>query len=97
MARALRSNGLPQDGVARELLEETGIKVRAEQLTGVCKNMHLGVVSLAFRCSVIGGTTHPTNEARHVAWLRVDDAKRVTDALSDDGPFVRVHDGTHLL
>jgi 8-oxo-dGTP diphosphatase len=96
----------PHDGVAREVLEETGVKVRAEQLTGVYKNMRLGVVSLAFRCSVIGGTIHPTSEARRVAWLTVDEATRdmvearavrVTDALSDDGPFVRAHDGTHLL
>lgn len=48
----------PADGVAREVLEETGVKVRAEELTGVYKNMHLGVVTLAFRCSVIGGRAH---------------------------------------
>ena len=96
----------PADGVTREVLEETGIKVRAEQLTGVYKNMKLGVVTLAFRCSVIGGQPHSTDEATQVAWLTVDEAKhdmpearavRVTDALSDKGPFVRVHDGTRLL
>jgi ADP-ribose pyrophosphatase YjhB (NUDIX family) len=94
------------DGVTREVLEETGIKVQAEQLTGVYKNMRLGIVTLAFRCSVIGGSTHPTSEAAKVAWLTVDEATRdmpearavrVTDALSDDGPYVRVHDGTQLL
>jgi 8-oxo-dGTP diphosphatase len=92
--------------VTREVLEETGIKVRAEQLTGVYKNMRLGVATLAFWCSVIGGTTHPTSEARRVAWLTVDEAKhnmpearavRVTDAVSKGGPYVRVHDGTRLL
>ena len=91
--------------MTREVLEETGIKVRADQLTGVYKNMPLGVVTLAFRCSVIGGTSHPTSEAKNVAWLTVDEvtrnmpearAVRVTDALSSDGPFVRAHDGTHL-
>ena len=96
----------PSEGVAREVLEETGIKVQAEQLTGVYKNMRRGVVSLAFRCSVIGGHTHPSDEARKVAWLTVDEAKqdmvearavRVTDALSDKAPFVRAHDGTRLL
>jgi 8-oxo-dGTP diphosphatase len=95
----------PPDGVPREVLEGTGIKVQAERLTGVYKNMRLGVVTLAFRCSVISGTSHPTSEARCVAWLTVDEAKRdmpearavrVTDALSDEGPFVRAHDGTHL-
>ena len=96
----------PSEGVAREVLEETGIKVQAEQLTGVYKDMLRGVVTLAFRCSVIGGHTHPTDEARKVAWLTVDEAThdmpearaiRVTDALSDKAPFVRVHDSTRLL
>ena len=96
----------PWVGVAREVLEETGVKVQAEQLTGIYKNMPRGVVTLAFRCSVIGGHAHPTDEARKVAWLTVDEATqdmpearaiRVTDALSDKAPFVRVHDGTRLL
>jgi ADP-ribose pyrophosphatase YjhB (NUDIX family) len=95
----------PADGVAREVLEETGFRVRAEQLTGVYKNMRLGVVSLAFRCRVIGGQPHTGSEAKQVAWLTVDEAKRemvearavrVTDALSGS-PAVRIHDGTRLL
>jgi 8-oxo-dGTP diphosphatase len=95
----------PSEGVAREVLEETGIKVQAEQLTVVYKNMLRGVVTLAFRCSVIGGHTHPTDEARKVAWLTVDEATRdmpearavrVTDAVSDKGPFVRIRDGVKL-
>jgi len=41
-----------------------------------------------------------------VAWLTVDEATRdmvearavrITDALSGNGPFVRVHNGTRLL
>jgi 8-oxo-dGTP diphosphatase len=96
----------PPDGVTREVLEETGIKIHADELTGVYKNMKLGVVTLAFRCSVISGSSHPTDEAKQVAWLTIDEAMqtmpearaiRVTDALSPDGPFVRAHDGTHLL
>lgn len=96
----------PSDGVAREVLEETGIKVQAERLTGVYKNMRRGVVTLAFQCSVIGGRPHPTSEAKRVAWQTVDEAERdmvdarairITDALSDKGPFVRAHDGTKLL
>jgi 8-oxo-dGTP diphosphatase len=57
----------PSEGVARAVLEETGIKVQAEQLTGVYKNMLRGVVTLAFRCSVIGGHTHPTDEEGRLA------------------------------
>jgi ADP-ribose pyrophosphatase YjhB (NUDIX family) len=96
----------PADGVAREVLEETGIRVKVDQLTGVYKNMVRGIVTLAFRCYAVGGATHPTSEARQVAWLTVDEATRdmvearavrITDALSGNGPFVRAHDGTWLL
>lgn len=99
----------PTDGVAREVLEETGIKVQAEQLTGVYKNMRLGVVTLAFRCSVIGGhQEQATDEAKKVRWLTVEEAThdmpearavRVTDAVnrSSGSPPVRAHDGTNLL
>jgi ADP-ribose pyrophosphatase YjhB (NUDIX family) len=97
----------PAEGVAREVREETGIVVRAEWLTGVYKNMVRGVVTLAFRCSVVGGREHATSEARQVAWLTIDQAERdmvqarairVTDALATSAtPAVRVHDGTNLL
>jgi len=99
----------PTDGVAREVLEETRIKVQADRLTGVYKNMRLGVVTLAFRCSIIDGQGQEdaTDEAKRVAWLTVEEATRqmpearairVVDAMaSSDSPAVRVHDGTHLL
>jgi ADP-ribose pyrophosphatase YjhB (NUDIX family) len=99
----------PAEGVAREVLEETGIKVQADRLTGVYKNMRLGVVTLAFRCSIIDGQGQEdtTDEAKNVAWLTVEEATRqmpearairVVDAVaSSDRPAVRVHDGTHLL
>jgi 8-oxo-dGTP diphosphatase len=99
----------PAEGVAREVLEETGIKVHADRLTGVYKNMRLGVVSLAFRCSIIDGQGQEdiTDEAKKIAWLTVEEATRqmpearairVVDAVaSSDSPAVRVHDGAHLL
>jgi ADP-ribose pyrophosphatase YjhB (NUDIX family) len=98
----------PPDGVAREVLEETGLHVRAERLAGVYKNMKLGVVNLVFRCKLLGGEPHPADEARQVVWLTIGEVKRimpearairVTDALStgSDGLPVRIHDGIHLL
>ena len=96
----------PQDGVVREIYEETGIKVNPIRLTGVYKNMRLGVVSLAFRCDVIGGEMHTSSESTRVEWISVPDAVtsmpearavRVTDALRDDGPFVRIHDGDAVM
>lgn len=96
----------PQDGVVREVYEETGIKVHPIRLTGVYKNMRLGVVSLAFRCEVIGGEVHTSSESMRVEWISVSDAVtsmpeargvRVTDALRDDGPYVRIHDGNVVM
>ncbi|MEV4672142.1 NUDIX domain-containing protein [Actinomadura sp. NPDC049382] len=96
----------PQQGVAREVMEETGIVVEPGRLVGVYKNMRLGVVSLAILCRPVGGEAHPTDEATRVAWLDPAEAVavmpearavRVTDALRDDGPFLRSHDGTRLL
>lgn len=96
----------PEHAVIREVLEETGVRVKPETLTGVYKNMVLGVVSLTFRCHPISGEPQPSDEALESAWLTLDEVRRrmseargirITDALCDGGPFVRVHDGTHLL
>ena len=37
-----------EEGVRREVLEETGMQVRVGRLTGVYKNMNLGVVALVW-------------------------------------------------
>ena len=34
------------DGLRREVSEETGLDIQPERLTGICKNMPLGVVAL---------------------------------------------------
>lgn len=96
----------PRDTVRREVIEETGVSVEPGQLTGVYKNMRLGVVSLVFRCRPMSGTARPTAEATEVAWLdstqvtgRMAEAfaVRLIDALNSDEPRIRIHDGQHLL
>lgn len=96
----------PFAGVVREVLEETGVRVEPQRLTGVYKNMNLGVVSLAIRCRPVDGEATVTDEASSVAWLtqaeaveRMPEARavRITDAFRGDGPFVRVHDGNALI
>ena len=96
----------PRDTVRREVLEETGVTVELGQLTGVYKNMRLGVVSLVFRCRPVSGAAQPTAEATEVAWLdgtqvtgRMAEAFaiRLIDALEADEPRIRIHDGQHLL
>jgi 8-oxo-dGTP diphosphatase len=96
----------PQDGVAREALEETGYEVEALRLTGVYKDMRQGVVTLAFLCRVAGGSARVTDEATEVMWLTPAEverdvaearAVRVTDALAGNLVPVRVHDGERVL
>ncbi|SNR97182.1 ADP-ribose pyrophosphatase YjhB, NUDIX family [Haloechinothrix alba] len=102
----LELNETPEQCVVREVREETGVLIQPDRLTGIYKNMRLGVVSLAFRCTPIDGTAHTSAEATSVAWIDPAEAARmmppargirVTDALADAGPYVRVHDGTDLL
>ncbi|MGV9238562.1 NUDIX hydrolase [Streptomyces nigra] len=96
----------PEAGVAREVLEETGIQVEVDELTGVYKNTTRGIVALVFRCKPSGGEERTSDESTAVAWLTPDEvaermsevfAVRLLDALDGDGPYVRSHDGTHLL
>lgn len=96
----------PEEGACREVLEETGIKVETERLTGVYKNMNRGVVALVFRCRPVGGEEHTSAESVDVRWFTRDEveshmveayAVRVLDALDAGEPQVRAHDGRGLL
>ncbi|MDH6137693.1 8-oxo-dGTP diphosphatase [Kitasatospora sp. MAA4] len=96
-----------EDGVVREVFEETGVRVGVERLTGVYKNLARGVVALVFRCRVEGGQPRPTDEATAVAWLTPEEvtarmeevyAVRVLDALGEElAPRVRAHDGRRVV
>jgi len=97
----------PRDTVRREVLEETGVSVEPGQLTGVYKNMRLGVVSLVFRCRPLSGAAHPSEEATEVDWLdSVEATSRMADAFAirlidalgaGEPPRLRIHDGQHVL
>jgi 8-oxo-dGTP diphosphatase len=95
------------DGLRREVREETGLDVEPAALTGVYKNMNLGVVNLVFRCTVLGGRLTENDEVIAFRWASEADtrelaveahAARVLDALrAGEPPAVRQHDGTSLL
>jgi 8-oxo-dGTP diphosphatase len=97
----------PDAGVRREVREETGVEVEPQRLTGVYKNMSLGVVALVFRARVVAGTPTETEESAAVAWWTADQvaadmseafAVRILDALrTDPTPAVRTHDGKRLV
>lgn len=92
-----------EDGVRREIFEETGLTVRVERLTGVYKNITRGVVALVFRCHPEGGTEQLSDESTAVDWLtpaevsnRMADVygRRLLDAFRDEAtPIIRTHDG----
>jgi 8-oxo-dGTP diphosphatase len=93
-------------GVRREVLEETGVEVEVQRLTGVYKNMSRGVVALVFRCRPLSHPVASSAEAAVVGWIApvvVDRlmapsfAVRVTDALGSQSPAIRAHDGVSLI
>jgi 8-oxo-dGTP diphosphatase len=94
------------DGLVREVLEETGLVIEPDYLTGVYKNMRRGIVALVFRSHIVSGDPSSTAEASEVCWLTPEQvvdlmdeayATRLLDALHAGPPAVRVHDGVALL
>ena len=95
-----------QAGLVREVLEETGMRVEPEALTGVYKNMRRGIIALVFRCRIVADEPQPTAEAEQIAWLSADQvrelmheayATRLLDALQPGPAAIRAHDGLSLL
>ncbi len=94
-----------ENGVQREVLEETGLEVTVERLTGVYKNLTHGIVALVYRCRPAGGEPHSTEEAREIRWMTREEVKsamtpafgvRVLDAF-EETPQSRAHDGVNLV
>jgi 8-oxo-dGTP diphosphatase len=95
------------DGLRREVLEETGLQVEPDRLTGVYKNMSRGVVALAFRCTVTGGQLTVNEEATEFRWAHPAEIPSLTNEMftarlldgyrADPAPVIRHHDGTRLL
>lgn len=86
----LESDETIEEGLRREIQEETGIEVHIDRLTGVYKNMNLGVVALVFLCELSGGTLRTSSETEDVRWMSTQEAEstmspafaiRVRDAL----------------
>jgi ADP-ribose pyrophosphatase YjhB (NUDIX family) len=91
-----------EEGVRREVREETGVDVQVERLTGVYKNMPKGVVAVVFRCRPLGVAAPSSEEAKRISWLTADEVSqrmapaysvRVLDALTRN-MAARTHDGT---
>jgi 8-oxo-dGTP diphosphatase len=100
-----------QQGVEREVLEETGVVVRAIRVTGLYKNLvhPLRPVSIAWLCEYVSGEARASDESSDTRWLTLDEvrsymvpahAARIVDAVeppSDGHIPVRAHNGVILL
>lgn len=96
-----------EDGLRREVREETGLNVEADTLSGIYKNMSRGIVALVFRCKVTGGELTGNDEVTGFRWADKQDIRqltseaygvRVLDALKPTTSVaVRSHDGINLL
>ncbi len=100
----LELNETFEAGVAREIFEETGVRVEVNALTGVYKNMPRQIVALVYRCRPVSGTAHETAESQNSKWLTLSEvselmtpafAIRVFDAL-EDSPASRSHNGHQI-
>lgn len=95
------------EGLVREVMEETGLKVQPTVLTGVYKNMTRAIVALVFECQILEGVPRSTSETAEIRWMSAEElhtyldsayAYRLLDALSERSePAVRTHDGVNLI
>jgi 8-oxo-dGTP diphosphatase len=95
------------DGLRREVWEETGLDIEPAMLTGVYKNMKRGIIALVFRRQITGGEPALSNETEAIRWAAEAEvteltneayAIRVLDALrASSRAAIRKHDGVQLL
>jgi len=94
-----------EEGLRREVREETGLDIRPGRLTGVYKNRRQGIVALVFRGVAAGGQAATSSETADLRWVARDDvpalvddvyAIRILDAYAEGGPHIRDHDGTRV-
>ncbi len=86
-----------EEGVCREVREETGLVVEVEHLVGVYSKPQKQEVVLTFLCRVAGGTLTATEESRECRYFATDampinilpkHRQRVIDALLNQGHAV---------
>jgi ADP-ribose pyrophosphatase YjhB (NUDIX family) len=95
-----------EEGVRREVHEETGVWVKVDRLTGVYKNMEHGIVALVFRCTLESGALTTASESRDVRWMSIREARDamtpaysigVIDAVEWSTVRTRSHDRVNLI
>ena len=62
-----------QEGARRETEEETELRVEVGRLVGVYSRPHVGIVTIAFEASVVGGRPEPAAETSEVRAFAPDE------------------------
>jgi len=93
------------DGLRREVREETGLDIEPTMLTGVY--MKRGIIALVFRCRITDGEPAVSDETEAIRWATAAEvaelaseayAIRALDALrASSSAAIRKHDGVQLL
>lgn len=95
-----------EEGLRREIREETGVEVEVGPLTEVYKNMSQGIVALVYLCAAATAPLLHSDEAAEIRWHPLRDlaglmapayAVRVADAVAGQSVSTRSHDGTNVL
>lgn len=69
----LEDNESPEEGVVREVFEETGYHVNVEHLIGIYSAPYKSDLVISFACTIIGrGPWSPDNEIAEVSFFPVD-------------------------
>ncbi len=95
----LESAEAVDEGVVREVREETALDVTVKRLVGVYSKPQIDEVVIVFECQPIGGTLTPTDESAAFVWASPNalpdktlpkHVERIRDwATHRDAPYVR--------
>lgn len=96
-----------EDGLRREIREETGLAVSVGPITGVYKNLPLAVVALVAKCTGPVGLLQTGDETEDIAWFEPSEAMklvaptfaiRIADAFRESpGAAQRTHNGATMI
>lgn len=85
-AGALEYGEQPEDGILREIHEETGMTAKVERLLRGESSSHYHHVSLIYLCSLVSGEFKPTYEISEIRYFDVND---LPPMLFDEKDLIR--------
>jgi ADP-ribose pyrophosphatase YjhB (NUDIX family) len=85
-AGALEYGEQPVEGILREFLEETGMKIAVERLLLAESSPHLRHVSLVYLCKIVSGEFRDSDEISEIQYF---DVNRLPAMLFDEKDLIR--------